>query len=158
MARFSSSNETLLFFHCLNDLHPTLTFNMEEEKDNKSSFSDVFVERYSSAFLICIYRKPTFTGLYLNWDAFAPKPRKVNLIKCLTFRALKICSESKIKNEFEQIKNLFLSNGYPEEDIADTINLTGNKLRNDNKPFDPSKFPFYVRLLWIGSASQVDCW
>ena len=56
-------------------------------------------------FVTSIYRKLTFTGLYLSWDAFAPK--KVYLIKCLTFRALKICSDNKIKSEFEQIKNLF---------------------------------------------------
>ena len=64
-----------------------------------------------------------FTGLYLGWDAFAPNSRKINLIKCLTFR-VKICSDNKIKSKFEQIKNLFLSNGYPEEVIVDTINKT----------------------------------
>ena len=78
-----------------------------------------------------------------------------NLIKCLTFRALKVCSDSKIKSEFEQIKNQFLSNGYPEEIIADTINLTVNKFRNDNRPFGPCKCPVYVRLPWIGSTSQL---
>ena len=64
------------------------------------------------------YRKPTFTGLYLSWNAFAPKFRKVILIKYLIFRALKICSDNKIKSEFEQIKHLFLGNGYPEEVIV----------------------------------------
>ena len=62
-------------------------------------------------------------GLYLSWDAFAPKSRKANLIKCLTFRALKILSD-KIKNEFEQIKNSFLGNWYPVEVIVDTMNKT----------------------------------
>ena len=119
---------------------------MEEKKDDKLPFLDVLVKHCSSAFLTCIYQKPVFTGLYLSWDAFAPKSRKVNLIKCLTFRALKICSDSKNKSEFKQIKNLFLSNGYHEEVIADTINLTVNKFRNDNWPFDPSKYPVYVRL------------
>ena len=128
---------------------------MEEEKDNKLPFLDVLVERCSSAFLTCIYRKPTSTGLYLIWDDLAPKSRKVSLIKCLTFSALKICSDSKIKSEFEKIKNLFLSNWHLEEVIADTINLTVNKFRNDNRPFAPSKYPVYVRLSWIGSASQL---
>ena len=70
----------------MNDLHPSLTFTMDEEKDNKLPFLDV----------TSIYRKPMFTGLYLSWDAFAPKSRKVKLIKCLTF---KICSDNKIKND-----------------------------------------------------------
>ena len=128
---------------------------MDEEKDNKLPFLDVLVERRSFAFVTCIYRKPAFTGLYLNWDAFAPKSRKVNLIKCPTFRALKIYSDDKIKNEFEQIKNLFLGNGYPEEVIVDNIKKTFNNCRNKIWYLGPSKCPVYVRLPWIRSSSQL---
>ena len=39
------------FFHCLNELHPSLTFSMDEEKDNKLPFLDVFVERRSFTFV-----------------------------------------------------------------------------------------------------------
>ena len=59
-----------------------------------------------------------------------PKSRKVNLIKCHTFSALKICSDNKIKSEFEQF-------------------------RNNIRPFDPFKFPVYVRFTLIGSPSQL---
>ena len=44
-ACFCSCNETFSFFHCLNDLHRSLTFTMDEEKDNKLPFSDVLIER-----------------------------------------------------------------------------------------------------------------
>ena len=93
-----SRNEALLLFHDLNNLHPFLNFTIEKEKDNNLQFLDILLERCSSAFLTCINRKPPFTGLYRSWDPFAPKSRKVNLNKCLTFRALKICSGSKIKS------------------------------------------------------------
>ena len=132
-ACFCSRNEAL------NDLQPSLIFTMDEEKDNKLPFLDVLVGRRSFAFVTCIYRKPTFTGLYLSWDAFAPKSRKVNRIKCLTFRALKICSDNNIKSEFEQIKNIFCDNRYPEEVIVDTINKTVDKFRNNIRPFGPFK-------------------
>ena len=46
---------------------------MDEEKDNELPFLDVMVECRSSAFLTCIHRTPTFTGLYLSWDAFTPR-------------------------------------------------------------------------------------
>ena len=72
LACFSSFKEALSFFHCLNDLHPSLSFTIDEEKDNKLPFFDVLVERRSFAFVTCIYRNPTFNGLYLGWDAFAP--------------------------------------------------------------------------------------
>ena len=145
----------LLFFHCLYGKHPSLTFTMDEEKDNKLLFLVVYVERRSFAILTCIYRKPTFTILYLSWDAFAPKSRKVNLIKCITFRVLKICSDNRIKSELKRIKNLFLGNGYPEKVIVDTIKKTVNKFRNNIRPLGPSKCPVYVRFSWIGSPSQL---
>ena len=56
---------------------------------------------------------------------------------------------------FEQIRNLFLCNGYHGEFIADTINLAVNKFMNNNRLFGPSKCPVYVRLPWIGSTSQL---
>ena len=71
---------------------------MDEEKDNILPFLNALDERRSFAFLSRIYRNPTFTSLYLSWDAFAPKSRKFKLIKCLTFRAFRICSNNKIKS------------------------------------------------------------
>ena len=59
---FSSCNKVLLFFHCLNKLHPSLIFPMDEEKDNKLPFLAVLVERLLFAFVTSIYRKPTFTS------------------------------------------------------------------------------------------------
>ena len=150
-ACFSSCNEALSFLRHLNNLHPSLTVTMDEEKDNKLLFLDVLVEHCSFAFGICIYRKPMFPSLYLCWDAFAPKYRNVNLIKCFTLRFVRIT----IKSKFEQIKNLFLGNGYPEEVIVDTINKTVYKFRNNIRPLGPSKSSVYVRLPWIGSPSQL---
>ena len=97
---FCSHNDALSFFQHLNDLHPSLTFTMDEKKVIKLPFLDVLVERRSFAFVTSIYRKPTFTGLYLSWDAFALKFRNVNLNKCITFRAFMIFSDNKIKSGF----------------------------------------------------------
>ena len=80
---------------------------------------------------------------------------KVNLIKCLTFGALKICSDNRIKSEFEQIKNLFLDNGYLEDVIVDTMKKTVDKFRNNIVLFGTPKCAVNVRLLWIGFLSQL---
>ena len=66
---------------------------------------------------------------------------RVNLIKCLSFRALNICSDGKIEEELKVIGELFLNNGYPEEVIDDNINSTVTKFKNKNKIFGPSKCP-----------------
>ena len=152
-ACFGSRDEALKFFQDLNGLHPSLGFTMEEEKNNSLPFLDVLVERRSSSFLTSIFRKPTFTGLYLSWDSFAPKSRKVNLIKCLTFRALMICSDCKIGDELKTINNIFTDNGYPEDLITKVINQTVSNF-NTNKQFGPPKCPVYLRLPWIGLVGQ----
>ena len=100
-----------------------------------------------------IYRKPTCTGLYLSWDSFTPKSRNVNLIKCLRFRALMICSDCKIKDELKIINNIFADNGYPEDLTTKVINQTISNF-NSNKEFGPPKCPVYLRLPWIGLVGQ----
>ena len=65
-ACFSSRNEALSVFHCLNDLYTSVTFILDGEKDNKLPFLDLLVELSSFGFVTCIYRKPSFTGLYLR--------------------------------------------------------------------------------------------
>ena len=127
---------------------------MEEENNNKLPFLDVLVERCDSSFLTSVYRKPTFTGLYLSWHSFAPRSRKLNLIRCLFYRALNIYCDSKIEEEFKVIKEIFINNGYPEEVIDDNIKLTVTRLKNKNKTFGPPKCPVYSRLLWVGPAIQ----
>ena len=59
-----------------------------------------------------VYRKPTFTGMCLQWDSYCPVKYKVGLVCCLVNRALHICSDAKL-NELQYMKELFLNNGYP---------------------------------------------
>ena len=151
---FRSRNDDLVFVDILNQLHPSLTFAIEEENKGQLPFLDVLVERCNFSFLTSVYRKPTFTGLYLNWHSFAPKSRKLNLIRCLSYRALNICTDYKIENELKVIKDVFIDNGYPEEVIDVNIRHTVTRFKNTNKVFGPPKCPVYFRLPWAGSASQ----
>ena len=127
---------------------------MQKENNNKLPFLDVLVERSDSSFLRSVDRKPTFTGLYLSWDSFAPRSRKLNLIRCLSYRALNIWSDSKIEEELKVIKEIFINNGYPEEVIDDIIKFAVTRLKNKNKIVGPPKCPVYFRLPWVGSANQ----
>ena len=112
----------------------------------------MLVERCDSSFLTPVYRKPTFTGLYLSWHSFAPRSKKLNLIRFLSYRALNICSHCKIEDELRVIKDIFINNGYPEEVIDDNIKFTVTRFKNKNNNFGPPKCPLYFRLPWVGSA------
>ena len=114
-ASFRSRNDVLSFFDKRNKLHYSLRFTMEEENNGELPFLDVLVKRCDSSFLTSVYRKPTFTGLYPCWHSFAPRSRKLNLIRCLSYRALNICSDCKIEDELKVIRDIFIKNGYPKE-------------------------------------------
>ena len=86
---FRSSSDALAFLDILNQLHSSLTFTMEEENNGQSPFLDVLVERRDFSFLTSVYRKPTFTGIYLNWHSFASKSGKLNLIRSLFLQSFK---------------------------------------------------------------------
>ena len=88
----------------------------------------------------------------MDWHSFAPKSRKLNLIRCLSYRALNICSDCKIENELKVFKDIFIDNRYPEDVIDVNIRHTVTKFKNTNKVFGPPKCPAYFRLPWVGSA------
>ena len=66
---------------------------MEEENNNMLLFLDVMVEKVPSSFVTSEYQKPTFMRLYISWDSLTPKSKKINFVKCLTYRAQMICSD-----------------------------------------------------------------
>ena len=83
---FGSEIEINEFFSHLCNMHPALRFTLAKEKEKNSTlpFLDVLVCKETTAFLMNVYHKPTFIGLYIRWESFCPKKRKTNLIKTST--------------------------------------------------------------------------
>jgi hypothetical protein len=50
----------------MNSFHKNIRFTFEPEKNKKIAFLDVLVTRKCTGFITTIYRKPTFTGVYLH--------------------------------------------------------------------------------------------
>lgn len=116
-------------------------------------FWDVVVEHSRERFPTSIYRKPTFTGLHMNWCAFAPTSRKISLIKTLVNGALKICSPKRLDSELENIREILLCNGSLEALINYIINKKTSEFYS-HKVLGPSKCPVYLKVPWIGDESQ----
>ena len=47
-----------------------MSLSMEIEKENKLSFLDVEVIHEQGKFTTTVYRKPTFSGVYSNFESF----------------------------------------------------------------------------------------
>ena len=52
-----------------NNLHPNLKFTVEHESNNKLPFLDVLVDNSGDSVVTSVYRKPTWSGLYLNFHS-----------------------------------------------------------------------------------------
>ena len=61
-----------------------------------------------------VYRKPTFSGLYMKYDSFIPLQFKKCLVSGLLMRAWRICSsQPNFYNDVGKIRQLLLANGFP---------------------------------------------
>ena len=106
------ANEILDF---LNKQHPNIKFTIEHEKDNRLPFLDTTVYRGYTSFKTTLYRKKTFTGVYLNWTSLTCKRYKIGLIYCLLDRIWKICSEIEARDtEINKLREILARNEYPD--------------------------------------------
>ena len=136
----------------LNNLHPALVFTCELEHDGRLPFLEVLVEKVEeNSSVTSVYRKPTFTGLYITWDSFCATKYKVNLVKNLVHRARRICSESRLQQELDKLGSIFITNGYPIDLLRKLITCTDNCNSSDVE-FGPKHCPVFRRLPWKG------CW
>ena len=157
IAIFNHEKEAEPFLAILN-LHPSLKFTMERETNNQLPFMDVRVTKHEDKLVRSLYRKPTFTGLYTRWDSFCPTRHKINLIKTLTNRAVRICSKATLPDELVNLKNIFRQNGYPMELVTRVISnvttvITERVTRSIEASTDAAD-RVMVRLPWIGDVSR----
>ena len=148
-SHFRSQEESIMFHKRLNSLHPSLRFTVEGEEDGSLPFLEVKVTRTEAGMVTSIYRKPTFTGLYIPWDSYSATIYKTNLVRALTSRILRICSPSVIENELSILRGIFLKNGYPGQvlDRLITRNVPARKI-------GPKLCPIVIRLPWLGGRTE----
>ena len=106
-----------------------------------------------------LYRKPTFSGLYLKWDSFVPRQFKRGLVNCLVHRAWKICSSfDSFHIEVGFIRSVLAANGYPlnfiDSCVKRYLQVTYEKKSVESLPlFEPEKKPVIMCLPFIGDQS-----
>ncbi|KAM7295057.1 uncharacterized protein ISCGN_024562 [Ixodes scapularis] len=105
---------------CLNTVEPSIQFTLERETDGVLPFLDVSVRRASDALNFAVYRKPTHTGRYLDFESYHPTSHKASVVSALFRRALSVCStEEALREEVKKIKADLVNNGYPKRFIND---------------------------------------
>ena len=82
---FNSYSQLLKFVDYMNHQHPNIKFVFEVEKNNNFSFLDVKICRENNKFTTSMFRKPTFSGVFTNFDSFIPISYKHGLVNTLIF-------------------------------------------------------------------------
>ena len=112
---FKDVNSISKFKDYMNKQHKNMNFTSEYEVENSIPFLDVHVVRNNCTFFTSVYRKPTFSGVYTNYNSFLPTIYKSGLVSTLLYRCYQICTSwTQINVEIKTIKSFMLKNGYPE--------------------------------------------
>ena len=119
---FTSPKHLEAFCNFLNGRHANVSLTIEREKQNRMSFLDIAIIREDKTLTNSVYRKPTFSGVYTQFDSFLPCIYKFGTVHRLTYRCFQMCSSwTKLHNELVCLKETFLKNGYPEDFINNAL-------------------------------------
>ena len=103
-------------------------FTLEIEKNGLLSFLDITITHENNKF-VSVYRKPTFSGVFTNFESFIPEMHKRGLIETLLHRSFRLCSSyENFHREIETLKSIFKHNNYPQNFVNQCIKKFLNKL------------------------------
>ena len=99
-------------------IETNISFTIETECNGKISFLDNLVSRRNGFIVVDVYRKPTHTDRYLDFNSHNDSQHKVSTSSTLLHRALNLpnSSEGK-KRERNYVHAALESNGYPSKFI-----------------------------------------
>ena len=104
------------FLQHINSVDPAIKFTVEDNKEDGSiPFLDTMVKPEADGGLsITVYRKPTHTDQYLQWDSHHNLSAKFSVINTLSHRAQTVCSNPELlKQEKEHLRKALTQCKYP---------------------------------------------
>ena len=152
---FKTESDAMKFFEFINQQHPNLRFTLENAKNNEMPFLDVNVIMKDHAFDTHIYRKSTYTGLLLNYNAVCPQQWKKGLILGTLHRAYTACSSwSLFHMEVEKFGSILKENGYPMSFYRNIVKqFVDRKFCKPDAKIDSETPRYTFRIPYVGNPS-----
>ena len=155
---FENEIHSNMFLDFINQQHQNLQFTVEPHQNNTLPFLDLEISMNNQEFETKIYRKVTFTGLLLNFNAICPIQWKKGLITGLLHRAFTACSTwHSLHDEINNIKNLLQQNSYPLKFVDNLVRKFFNS-KFENRPIkvsDEIERKYSIQIPYIGNPSLI---
>ena len=114
VVRDIDKNDIEKVLHNINNLHPSLHFTTEIEKEGSLPFLDMKIIRANGQLISTWYTKPTDTGLTMNYHSLAPEKYKRSVVSGMIHRIIRACSTwIKVHESIMKAKKILLDNQYP---------------------------------------------
>ena len=126
------------FQECLNSIDPYIKFILELPGTDGLPFLYTLTKPTPNSIESTVYRKPTHTDRYLDYNSSLPISAKLYVIHTLINRAKQVCSTPEfLTKEMDHLHNILQDNHYP----AQFFQQGKPQQKTNNKP-DPSTVRF----------------
>lgn len=116
------TNKIDVFVKVFNSIEDSIQFTHECEKNNVINYLDLQIIKTSDGSLhVNWYKKPSWSGRYLNFNSHNSFGHKIGLIKGLVDRCIKLSDIEFRKENLNLLKITLTQNNYPLELINDTV-------------------------------------
>ena len=133
------------FYDTLNAVDPKISLTLETENNGQISFLDTLITRKNGTITIGVYRKPTHTDGYLDFNSHHELKHKLSTASTLLNRAINLPSTSEeVKKELTHVSNALKSNGYPSATISNILKTTSTP---EIIPFPEELVGMFFRLI-----------
>ena len=114
-----------------NSIHNRIKFTKEVELEGELSFLDIkIIKNDDNRVKLNWYRKPTWSGRFLNFDSHHQFGNKIGTVKGVIDRAIKLSHKDFRKDNLDLIRKTFVNNNYPIDFINKMIEERVNEIYN----------------------------
>jgi hypothetical protein len=144
----------------MNSRHNNMRFTYETEVNNCISFIGLNITHddlnNEHRYITSVYRKPTSTSLFTNYNSFTPIGYRLSVFKCLIYRAYHLCSNWKLfHEEITHVRSMLLRNSYPAWILDKIIKISVSKFTGPKcVVFGPSNDRIYIGIPYLGKPSD----
>ena len=150
-------NQSNVILRTINSINDHIQFTAEEESNSCLNYLDLQIfKKEDGSLRFNIFRKPTHTDKYLDFNSDHPLVHKHSVIRALVHRAEKLCDDEFKKQEMSHISKILQINGYPMNEINRISKKVTDKrptMNNANSNVSTDK-PSFTSVPYISGISE----